>query len=177
MFTVIRFTNFLFTSFRDISKLLYSHEALFSLVSNKSCLKSILSINTADARLLEAESLRETFKVARDHSEELASLKSAVSLSSLVKACSENALSVDAVAKFDLANVLWDQGEMITSIHMLQQLAAQKDLHKQSISMSRAEVLATLVSLNNHLIIADRIHTKCFRCIMLPKPDFRLHKR
>ena len=55
-------------------------------------------------------------------------------------------MNIDGVAKFDLANVLWDQGEMTASIRMLQQLKAQYDLPKQTIPLSRAELLVTLVS-------------------------------
>lgn len=46
-----------------------------------------------------------------------------------------------------MANVLWDQGEMTTSIRMLQQLNEQGDLQKQALVVSRAEVLASLVCL------------------------------
>ena len=55
-------------------------------------------------------------------------------------------LNIDGAAKFDLANVLWDQGEMTASIRMLQQLKSQYDLPKQAIPLSRAELLVTLVS-------------------------------
>lgn len=55
-------------------------------------------------------------------------------------------LNIDGAAKFDLANVLWDQGEMTASIRMLQQLKGQYDLPNQAIPLSRAELLVTLVS-------------------------------
>lgn len=54
-----------------------------------------------------------------------------------------------------MANVLWDQGEMTTSIRMLQQLNEQGDLQKQALVVSRAEVLASLVwfSLQNFYVV------------------------
>lgn len=55
-------------------------------------------------------------------------------------------MNIEGAAKFDLANVLWDQGEMTASIRMLQHLKGQGDLHKQAIPISRAELLVTLVS-------------------------------
>lgn len=55
-------------------------------------------------------------------------------------------MNIDGAAKFDLANVLWDQGEMTASIRMLQQLKGQHDLPKQAIPLSRADLLITLVS-------------------------------
>lgn len=69
-----------------------------------------------------------------------------MSLSKLAEPCAELGMNIDGAAKFDLANVLWDQGEMTASIRMLQQLKGQNDLHKQAISLSRAELLVTLVS-------------------------------
>jgi serine-protein kinase ATM len=75
------------------------------------------------------------------------SLRSAISLLALVESSAALGISIDAAARFDLANVLWDQGEMTTSIRILRQLSDQNNLHKQSITMSRAEVLASLVSL------------------------------
>jgi ataxia telangiectasia mutated family protein len=55
-------------------------------------------------------------------------------------------MKIEGAAKFDLANVLWDQGEMTASIRMLQHLKGQGDLLKQAIPISRAELLVTLVS-------------------------------
>lgn len=69
-----------------------------------------------------------------------------MSLSKLAEPCAELGMNIDGAAKFDLANVLWDQGEMTASIRMLQQLKGQNDLHKQAIPLSRAELLVTLVS-------------------------------
>lgn len=69
-----------------------------------------------------------------------------MSLSKLAEPCAELGMNIDGAAKFDLANVLWDQGEMTASIRMLQQLKGQNDLHKQAIPLSQAELLVTLVS-------------------------------
>lgn len=54
-----------------------------------------------------------------------------------------------------MANVLWDQGEMTTSIRMLQQLNEQGDLQKQTLVVSRAEVLASLVRFFFSVIAAE----------------------
>jgi ataxia telangiectasia mutated family protein len=69
-----------------------------------------------------------------------------MSLSKIAAPCEALGMNIDGAAKFDLANVLWDQGEMTASIRMLQQLKGQNDLHKQAIPLSRAELLVTLVS-------------------------------
>jgi ataxia telangiectasia mutated family protein len=109
-------------------------------------LKSMLKLSSRDAQLLEVEAIRESLRVSRDHDVLQASLKSAISLSKLIQPCAQLGITIDAAAMFGLANVLWDQGEMTTSIRMLQQLKDQNDLHTQSIPVNRAEVLASLVS-------------------------------
>lgn len=66
-------------------------------------------------------------------------------LSKLVEPCAQLGLNIDAAVQYDLAKVLWDQGEMVTSIRMLQELNGHGDLQKQALPISRAEILANLV--------------------------------
>lgn len=131
--------------FQDISQIISSHEALFSSIKHKDHLKTILKQSSPDAQLFEVKVIRESLRIGREHEALQASLKSAISLSRLVEPCAEVGVNISAAAKYDLANVLWDQGEMTTSIRMLQQLREHNDLHKQAIPVSRAEVLANLV--------------------------------
>ncbi|OAX85516.1 hypothetical protein ACJ72_00105 [Emergomyces africanus] len=133
-----------FQSFRDVSLILSSHEALFSLINRQPHLKSILSLNSRDAQLLEVKAIRASLRISREQDEHQASLKSAISLSKLIKPSADLGVFIDAAATFDLANVLWDQGEMTTSIQMLKQLNEQNDLQKQTIPVNKAEVLASL---------------------------------
>ncbi|OJD11921.1 hypothetical protein AJ78_07406 [Emergomyces pasteurianus Ep9510] len=133
-----------FESFRDVSLILSSHEALFSLVNRQPHIKPMLSLSSRDAQLLEVKAIRASLRISREHDEHQASLKSAISLSKLIKPCADLGVFIDAAATFDLANVLWDQGEMTTSIQMLKQLNEQNDLQKQSIPVNKAEVLASL---------------------------------
>jgi ataxia telangiectasia mutated family protein len=95
---------------------------------------------------LEANVFRQSLEISRNHGVSQASLKSAVTLSKLTEPCAELGMNIEGAASFDLANVLWDQGEMTASIRMLQHLKGQGDLHKQAIPISRAELLVTLVS-------------------------------
>ncbi|EGE85810.2 phosphotidylinositol kinase Tel1 [Blastomyces dermatitidis ATCC 18188] len=133
-----------FESFRDISLILSSHEALFSLISRQPHIKSMLNLSSHDAKLLEVKAIRASLRISREHDEHQASLKSAIWLSKLIKPCADLGVFIDAAATFDLANVLWDQGEMTTSIQMLQQLNKQNNLQTQSIPVNKAEVLASL---------------------------------
>ncbi|KAL2830033.1 hypothetical protein BDW59DRAFT_141646 [Aspergillus cavernicola] len=128
----------------EVGEILNSHETLFSSIKRKTYLKSAFSMNDYDAQLLEVKVIRQSLDTARNHGIAQASLKSAVYLSKLSDQSASLGLNVEGVAKFDLANVLWDQGEMAPSIQILQQLRDRNDLHKQAIPISRAELLVTL---------------------------------
>ena len=138
-----------YLSVHEIGEIINFHEALFSSIKQKDYLKSAISLGDSDAQLLEVKVIRRSLEIARDHGIPQASLKSAMCLSKLAQTCASKDIIIDGAAKFDLANVLWDQGEMTTSIRMLQQLNGQADLHRQTIPISRAELLVTLVSLHS----------------------------
>ncbi|KAJ5841200.1 hypothetical protein N7534_011030 [Penicillium rubens] len=131
-------------SYHEVGEILSWHEALFSSVRKNDILKSRAKLSLADSRLLEAKVIRRSLEITRTHGISQASLKSAMSLSKLAEPCAALGMNIDGAAKFDLANVLWDQGEMTASIRMLQQLKSQNELHKQAIPLSRAELLVTL---------------------------------
>lgn len=133
-------------SVQEVGEIINAHETLFSSIKHKDHLKSALSLGDHDAQLLEVKVIRQSLHIARNHGIGQASLKSAVYLSKLAEQSTSLGLNVEGVSEFDLANVLWDQGEMAPSIQMLQQLRDRNDLHKQAIPISRAELLVTLVS-------------------------------
>ncbi|KAL4957717.1 hypothetical protein BDW69DRAFT_180363 [Aspergillus filifer] len=132
------------THVQEVGEILSSHETLFSSIKQKDNLKSAFNLTDQDAQLLEVKVIRQSLHIARNHGIPQASLKSAVYLSKLSDQCASLDLNVEGVTKFDLANVLWDQGEMAPSIQILQQLKDRNDLHKQAIPISRAEILVTL---------------------------------
>ncbi|CAG7979258.1 unnamed protein product [Penicillium salamii] len=129
-------------SYHEVSEILSWHEALFSSIRKSDVLKSRTKLSLVDSRLLEAKAIRRSLEITRSHGNSQASLKSAINLSKMAEPSFE--LNIDGAAKFDLANVLWDQGEMTASIRMLQQLKGQYDLPNQAIPLSRAELLVTL---------------------------------
>ncbi|KAJ5408803.1 hypothetical protein N7509_002686 [Penicillium cosmopolitanum] len=131
-------------SYHEVGEILSWHEGLCSSIRKNDALQSKLNLNPGDSRLLEAKVFRQSLEITRSHGISQASLKSAISLSKLSEPCAELGIDIDGAAQFDLANVLWDQGEMTASIRMLQQLKGYSDLHKQAIPLSRAELLVTL---------------------------------
>ncbi|KAL4891289.1 hypothetical protein BDV59DRAFT_182996 [Aspergillus ambiguus] len=132
------------TSVDEVGEILNSQEALFSSIKQRDYLKSTMNLNDFDAQLLEVKAIRQSLAITRKHGIAQASLKSAVCLSKISEQCAELGINLDAAAKFDLANVLWDQGEMAPSIQMLRQLRDHNDLHAQAVPISRAELLVTL---------------------------------
>ncbi|KAJ5656271.1 hypothetical protein N7507_008221 [Penicillium longicatenatum] len=131
-------------SYHEVGEVLSWHEALFSSIRKSDLLKSTTKMNIAKARLLEALVFRQSLEITRKHAVSQASLKSAISFSRLAEPSAQLGMNIDGAIKFDLANVLWDQGEMTASIRMLQHLKGQGDLHKQAIPLSRPELLVTL---------------------------------
>ncbi|KAJ5279527.1 hypothetical protein N7478_004899 [Penicillium angulare] len=131
-------------SYQEVGEILSWHEALFSSIRRSDLFQSKMNMSLSESRILEAKAFRKSLEVTRIHGVSQASLKSAITLSRLAKPCAELGMNIDAVARFDLANVLWDQGEMTASIRMLQHLKGQSDLHKQAIPLSRSELLVTL---------------------------------
>ncbi|PWY67189.1 ataxia telangiectasia mutated [Aspergillus heteromorphus CBS 117.55] len=132
------------TSAGEVGEILSCHEALFSSIKRKDFLKSAINLSDRDAQLLEVKVIRKSLEITRNRGISQASLKSAVCLSKLTRDCDSLGMNIEGAAKFDLANVLWDQGEMAASIRMLQQLRERNDLHKQAVPISRAELLVTL---------------------------------
>ncbi|KAJ5719360.1 hypothetical protein N7493_007815 [Penicillium malachiteum] len=148
-------------SYDEVGEILSWHEALFSSIRKSDLIKSRTKMSLADSRILETKVFRKSLEITRAHGVSQASLKTAISLSRMAGPCAELGMNIDGVAKFDLANVLWDQGEMTASIRMLQQLKGQSDLHKQAIPLRRSELLVTL----GHHVAEAR----------LEKPDSILH--
>lgn len=164
-----------------MGEILSWHEALFSSIRKNEYLQTSASLSPRDAQLLEVKVIRQSLDITRSHGVSQASLKSAISLSKLSDPCAALGMNIEGASKFDLANVLWDQGEMTASIRMLQHLKGQGDLHKQAIPLSRPELLVTLVSfcavrsLCYHLLIPclQGHHVAEAR---LEKPDLILHE-
>lgn len=53
-------------------------------------------------------------------------------------------LTIDAAAKIEVAQALWDHGEMLPSIRMLQSVDNDSDLKRQSVEVRRSDLLAKI---------------------------------
>ncbi|KAH8166164.1 hypothetical protein CIB48_g2094 [Xylaria polymorpha] len=101
-------------------------------------------VNSADLeRLLETFSSRaQWMKSGRYHQAFQESLNIATSLTHLVEPSADLGLNIDSAARIEVANSLWDHGEMMSSIRMLQHIDEDTDLKKQTIAVSRPDLLA-----------------------------------
>lgn len=71
-------------------------------------------------------------------------LNIATVLTELIPRCEDVNLHVDAAVKIEVANSLWDHGEMGTSIRMLQAIDRDSSLTKQNIRVCRSDLLSKI---------------------------------
>ncbi|KAI5205067.1 hypothetical protein E4T39_03208 [Aureobasidium subglaciale] len=130
--------------FNDAQGIVSCRETLFSLLSQNKNLREALHVNIRDCRAIEARSVISSSQFARRNDLIQQSLTAATYLSQLVPTCQEVGVKMDAAAHFEVATTLWRQGEISTSVQMLQELCSRTDLLEQSIQVGRPGMLAQL---------------------------------
>lgn len=132
--------------------MILGREALFSAIGRNEYLQATLKITATDSQLFEVKAVRNSLKVASNHGASQSSLNKAMYLSKLASLPSHSRLGIESIAQYDLAKILWDQGEMAGSIQMLRQLRDREDLSQGAIVVSRSEILAELVRKPPHVM-------------------------
>jgi ataxia telangiectasia mutated family protein len=82
--------------------------------------------------------------IYRFHRATQESLNLSTSLNDLIGPSEALGLVVDASIRMEAANSLWDHGEMITSIRMLQRIDKDSSLKKQTVPVSRSNLLSKI---------------------------------
>lgn len=113
--------------------------------SNNSLLES-LHARAGTLRSMEVEALVSTSTICRRHGALQDSLTSVTYLSDIVQDCKAFGLDVEASAKYEEANVLWDHGEQEKSIRIRQELVDYGNFDSQDKRISLPVLLAKLVS-------------------------------
>jgi len=113
-----------------------------SLLSQFSSRSETTKVNPPEARLTQVKSMLLSSNIHRYHQAFQESLNIATSLTHSVKPSAELGLSIDSATRLEVANSLWDHGEMMSSIRMLQHIDEDTDLKKQTIAVSRPDLLA-----------------------------------
>ena len=133
-----------FESFEKSRDIILGREALFSAIRRNEYLQSCLKISASDSQLFEVRIVRDSLRVVGDHDASQSALNRAMYLSKLASLPANSSLKIESVAQYDLAKILWDQGQTTTSIKMLRQLKDRDDLRQGAFAVSRSEILADL---------------------------------
>lgn len=123
--------------------MLSCRETTLSLMSQQPKLRS-QALSMADARQVEIRCMMMSSGIYRFHQATQESLNISTSLTDLVGPCESLGIKVDAAIKIEAANSLWDHGEMISSIRMLQSIDSDSSLKKQTIPVSRSNLLSKI---------------------------------
>ncbi|KAI1154204.1 phosphatidylinositol 3 [Nemania diffusa] len=126
----------------EVGRILSCRETTMSLLSQFSNRSEIAKVNPPEARLVQVKSMLLSSNIHRYHQAFQESLNIATSLTHLVQPSADLGLNVDSAARIEVANSLWDHGEMMSSIRMLQLIDEDTDLKKQTIAVSRPDLLA-----------------------------------
>ncbi|OBT86494.1 hypothetical protein VE02_04917 [Pseudogymnoascus sp. 03VT05] len=132
--------------FEDVSQIISSRQTLLSCVNQQSSLRKIINVSASGTRLVEARSSLLSSGIHRSHGALQESLTSATYLNSITGSCRDLGLNIEAAAYFEVANAMWDQGEMASSIGMLQELEQLSNLKQQTIPIGKSKILAKIAS-------------------------------
>ena len=128
-----------------------------------------------DARTIECDILLASSKMSRSHGALQHALARATCLTQLCKPCEDAGVNIAAAVQFETAQVLWDHGEMSTSINILQDLQGELRPGHQSNHVGKPELLAKLVDLAEFrytaLWMANNIQGHQVSEARLEKPD------
>ena len=132
-------------SFERISRIISCRESMFSSLCRNTRLQGILKVSYHDARFLECQVVLASSRMSRAHAAFQNALTAVTYLTGLTQQCNDAGVNVAAAVQFESAQVLWEQGEMSTSIRMLQELQPNIKPNTQSLHVGRPEILAKLV--------------------------------
>jgi len=91
-------------------------------------------------------------RLSRHHGALQNALAAATYLGQIAQPCLEEGVNIDAIARLEGSDVLWDQEEMSASIRMLQDIVQGVDLRSQDMKVGRPELLAKLVRISSLLV-------------------------
>ena len=138
----------------DVSQILSCRETAMSMWSQHHRLRAPL-LTPADARLVQVRGMLLSCDIYRFHRAHQETLNLSTSLTDLMEPSEAMGLSVDAAIRIAAANSLWDHGEMISSIRMLQNIDKDSSLKKQTVPVSRSDLLSKI----GHQVSVARLET------------------
>lgn len=128
----------------DVSQILSHRQTTLSLLSQKDALRTP-KVTSPEARLVEVRSLLLSSRICRFHQARQEALSISTALRYLVVPSEDIGITIDAAVRMDEAHSLWEYGEMISSIRVLQGLHDDAaSLKKQNVPVSHAEILSKI---------------------------------
>ncbi|EHK45728.1 hypothetical protein TRIATDRAFT_152582 [Trichoderma atroviride IMI 206040] len=128
----------------DISQILSCRGTTMSLFSQRALSLGYATFPTAAIRQTEIKSMLLASSIYRYHQATQESLNISTALNDLIKPCEALGVHVDVAVTIEVANSLWDHGEMSSSIKMLQGADNVATLKKQAIPVSRSDLLSKI---------------------------------
>ncbi|RKF73426.1 Serine/threonine-protein kinase TEL1 [Golovinomyces cichoracearum] len=128
----------------DVIPILSCRRTSLSILSQRQNLQEMMKIKALDSRLIEVQTALLSSKIIRAYNNLQESLTVTTSLIDLIKPCHDVGLHVEAAIYLESAKTLWDQGEVSSSIGMLQALDDMELLKNQSIVVDRSSLLSKI---------------------------------
>ncbi|KAE9373539.1 hypothetical protein N431DRAFT_557618 [Stipitochalara longipes BDJ] len=130
--------------FDDVNQILSCRTTTLSTLSQQPRLQQMINVKALDTRLVEVHSALLASSINRAHNALQESLSLATSMIGLIGPCLEVGVNSEVAIHLETANALWDQGEMASSIGMLQSLDNALLLKKQTIPVGRSNLLSRI---------------------------------
>ncbi|EFW99426.1 phosphotidylinositol kinase [Grosmannia clavigera kw1407] len=124
----------------DVSQLLSYRETTLSTIGQADYLRRQMQVSGAEARVAEVKGLLLSSRMYRFHHAMQESLNVTTALTDLIEPSAAMGLQVEAAVKMETASSLWEQGELMASIGILQSVEVQQ----QTVEVSRAELLSQI---------------------------------
>jgi ataxia telangiectasia mutated family protein len=146
MYARILDENLIVNRYADVEEIMAMRQATFGSLAKREHLREATGVNEKKARYMEAKALVGCCKMARKHEVLQHALSAATQLNRVVDPCRKVGLDIGGVATLQASNVLWEDGQGLPSIRMLQSLEGDPATSSQSMVVGRAKLLAKLVS-------------------------------
>ncbi|KAL9468727.1 hypothetical protein ACSS6W_010421 [Trichoderma asperelloides] len=132
------------SEYDDVSQILSCRGTTMSLFSQRALSLGYTTFPIAAIRQTEIKSMLLASSIYRYHQATQESLNISTALNDLIKPCEALGVHVDVAVTIEVANSLWDYGEMSSSIKMLQGIDNVTALKKQAIPVSRSDLLSKI---------------------------------
>lgn len=131
-------------SFDSVSPLLTAREATFSAMRRNEKSYTLFQTNHVESLLFEIRAVRDSLATGRIHDASQFCLNRAMYLNELQKMAGQVKLNTHNVITYDVANILWSQGEISAPVAMLKALQVAKHSESSEMTISKAELLTDL---------------------------------